>query len=175
MNQVCFYASSQERSFFMPLSNPTLKVFLCCISLVLVGCVLLPIPLPENKVLAGKPVTEEQLSFLSSKDTTTQEVLDRLGKPNIIWEDARIFVYNWEMRWGILFWAVGAYYSGAMGMAEIPKHYLLLIQFNDQNRITRFERAVRPLTQSCSDFLQAWEKNVPMTPASPRNNPEVEK
>lgn len=159
----------------MTTHSHNLRVFSFCIVLVLAGCILLPIPLPENKVLAGKPVTEEQLSFLSSKDTTTQQVIDRLGKPNIIWEDARIFVYNWEMRRGILFWAVGGYGSATAGLADIPKHYLLLIQFNDQNRITRFERAVRPLTQSCSDFLQAWEKNVSMTPASPRNNPEVEK
>ncbi len=151
----------------MIISSQNLKVFLFCISLVLAGCVLLPIPLPENKVLAGKPVTEEQLSFLSSKDTTMQQVIDRLGNPNVIWEDTRIFVYHWEMRQGILFWAVGAYYSGAMGMMEIPKHYLLLIQFNEQDRIVRFDRVVRPLTQSYSDFLQAWGKNVPPAPASP--------
>jgi len=159
----------------MTTCGPNLRVLLLGISLVLAGCVLLPIPLPENKVLAGKPVTEEQLSFLSSKDTTMQQVMDHLGNPNVIWEDTRIFVYNWEMRRGILFWAVGGYGSATAGLSEIPKHYLLLIQFNAQDRIVRFERTVRPMTQSFSDFLQAWGENVPLAPATPQNHPEDEK
>jgi hypothetical protein len=59
----------------------------------------------ESKVLAGKPVTEEQLFFLKLQITTMQEVIEHLGNPNIIWENVRVFVYSWDMRQGILFWA----------------------------------------------------------------------
>lgn len=122
------------------------------------SCVV-PVPTKEDKVLAGKPVTDEQLAFLAPKITTQEEVIERLGSPNVIWEDARVFAYNWEMRQGILFWAVGGYATGAAGMKDIPKNYLLLIQFDEQNRVMRFTRTVRPLSQSYADCLKEWLKN----------------
>lgn len=130
--------------------------FLFCALILQTGCVLLPMPVEERKVLAGKPVTEEQLAFLTIGATTKNEVMTRLGSPDVIWEEARLFAYNWEMRQGILLWAVGAYYSGAAGMSDIPKHYVLIIQFDDQNRVQRFDRAVRPPFQSYGDFLKEW-------------------
>jgi hypothetical protein len=120
---------------------------------------MVPIPTKENKILAGKPVHGEQLAFLTTKRTTKKEVIERLGSPSIIWEDARVLAYSWEMRQGILFWAAGTYYSGAAGMKDIPKHYLLLIRFDEKDRVQRFSRTVRPLTQSYSDFLKEWLKN----------------
>lgn len=137
--------------------------------LALTSCVVVPVPTKENTILAGKPVTEEQLAFLAVKITTKPEVIEHLGNPSVIWEDARVFVYNWEMRQGLLFWAVGAYYSGAAGMADIPKHYLLLIQFDEDDKVQRFERTVRPLTQSYADFLRAWlkESSRHLSPARP--------
>ena len=130
--------------------------FLFCALISQTGCVFLPIPTQERKVLAGNPVTEEQLVFLDPNVTTKSEVMTRLGSPNVIWEEARLFAYNWEMRQGILIWAVGAYYSGAAGMLDIPKHYMLLIQLDDQDRVQRFERAVRPPYKSYGDFLKEW-------------------
>ena len=132
--------------------------FLLCVTLLLNSCVLLPIPTDESKVLAGKPITEEQLTLMIPKVTTQQEVIAQLGNPNIIWEDAHVFVYNWEMRQGVLFWMVGAYYTGAGGMTDIPKHYLLLIQFDEHEHVQRITRAVRPLTMSYIDFLEEWLK-----------------
>lgn len=120
------------------------------------GCILLPIPTQERRVLAGTPVTNEQLIFLAPNVTTKNEVMDRLGSPDVIWEEARLFTYNWVVRQGILIWAVGGGYSGAAGILDIPKRYMLLIQFDDQDRVQRFERAVRPSYKSYGDFLKEW-------------------
>lgn len=120
------------------------------------GCILLPIPTQETKVLAGTPVTEEQLAFLALNGTTKNEVTACLGSPDVIWEEARLFAYNWVVRQGILIWAVGAHYSGAAGISDIPKRYMLLIQFDDQDRVQRFERAVWPSYTSYGDFLKEW-------------------
>ena len=125
------------------------------------SCILLPIPTEEDKILAGRPVTEAQLSFLVPKITTREEVVEHLGNPDIIWEDARVFIYNWEMRQGILFWAAGAYYSGGAGMKDITRHHLLLIQFDEQEKVQRFSRTTRPLAQSYADFLRGWLKGSP--------------
>ena len=67
---------------------------LLCVWLWLPDCVMVPVPTGEDKVLAGKPVEEAQLAFLTPRATTKQEVLKHLGNPIVIWEDARVFVYN---------------------------------------------------------------------------------
>ena len=126
--------------------------------LLMEGCIMVPVPTKQDRALAGKPVTEAQLSFLTPKITTMEEVVERLGNPNIIWEDARVFVYHWDMRQGILFWAVAGQTGGA-GMEDIPKHYLLLIRFDEQSRVVRFTRTARPLLQPLADFLQQWLQN----------------
>lgn len=145
---------------------------LLCAWLGLTGCILVPIPTGEDKLLAGKPVTEEQLSFLAPGKTTAQQVVARLGNPVVIWEEARVFVYNWKMRQGILFWVVGGASQGSVaggaGMTDIPRHYLLLIRFDEQERVRYFERAVCPLNVSYSEFLKEW---VGKTAATPPENP----
>ncbi len=120
---------------------------------------MLPVPTGEGKLLAGKQVTDEQLSFMTRQVTTEREVVEHLGNPNIIWEDARVFVYNWDVRQGLLFWAVGGYMAGAGGMEDIPKHYQLLIRFDGQGRVADYTRTARPLLKSSSDFMTEWLKN----------------
>lgn len=144
--------------------------FLLCLCVWLGSCVMLPLPTSEDRVLTGKQVTEEQLLFLTSGKTTKQEVLERLGSPRVIWEDARVYVYNWQMRQGILFLAWGAYYTGGFGMKDIPRHYLLLIRFDEQDQVRRFERTVCPLHRSYADCLREWVESADS--AVPRNTPK---
>jgi outer membrane protein assembly factor BamE (lipoprotein component of BamABCDE complex) len=152
------------------MKSRTLIPLLLCTWLWLAGCVMVPIPTAEDKVLTGKQVTEEQLSFLTPRVTTKPEVLVRLGNPIVIWENARVFVYNWKMRQGILFWAYGAYYTGGFGMTDIPKQYLLLIMFDEQDRVQRFERTVCPMNRSFSECLTEWVRTAAQT--TPRNRPD---
>lgn len=154
------------------MKNPRIITLFLSVMLILPGgCVILPIPTNEDKVLSGTPVSEEQLAFLTPKVTTRQEVMERLGSPGLIWEDMRVFAYSWEKRQGILFWAMGGYTTGVAGMSDIAKHYLLLIQFDEQDRVERFARKVRPSTQSYTDFLKEWQRNsaTEKAPANPRN------
>ncbi|MCD6681646.1 MAG: hypothetical protein LT102_13525 [Burkholderiaceae bacterium] len=117
---------------------------------------MLPIPTPEHKVLAGKPVSEEQLAILTPGVTTQREVVDRLGQPDVVREEARLYAYDWVMRQGILRWAIGGGYSGAAGMTDLPRHYLLLIRFDENDRVQRFERAVRSPLEPYGKFLEKW-------------------
>lgn len=132
---------------------------------------MVPVPVSEDKILAGKQVTEEQLLFLTAGVTTKQEVLERLGSPRVIWEDTGIYVYNWQMRQGILFLVWGAHYTGGFDMKDIPRHYLLFIRFDEQDRVRRFERAVCPLHRSYADCLREWEKGSDS--ATPSNKPDT--
>jgi outer membrane protein assembly factor BamE (lipoprotein component of BamABCDE complex) len=125
-----------------------------CLSL-LVGCVAIPIP-TEDAVTAGRPVSEEQLTFIKVGSTTNDEVLDQLGQPQIVWEPARVFVYEWDIRDGVLIWAIGGGYSGAAGITDIRERHVFLIKFDDSGHVYRFEIAERPIFQSYGDFLREW-------------------
>lgn len=107
----------------------------------------------------GEQVTEEQLAFLVPDVTTKEEVIRNLGNPNVIWEDARVFAYDWVVRQGILVWAVGGGYQGYAGIEDIPKRYSFLIQFDEHDRVQSFEKVVRPSLQSYGDFLTEWVRN----------------
>jgi outer membrane protein assembly factor BamE (lipoprotein component of BamABCDE complex) len=131
-------------------------LLLACVALLAGGCVVLPIPTGEDKVLEGRPVTEFQQSFIKPGVTTREDVLKHLGQPFIIWEDARVFVYRWDMRQGIFVWLVTDGRQIAGDAHDVPKHYLLLIQFDGDNVVRRFERTTRPLSSSAPDFLMDW-------------------
>jgi len=102
--------------------------------LTLSNCIALPIPTTESKLLAGKPVYEEQISLLIPNVTTKEEVLEIMGNPKVIWEDARIFSYNWKKRQGILLWAVGGSGGGAGGMTDIPSNIICLFNLISMTR-----------------------------------------
>lgn len=139
-----------------PMSARAFVLVLLCAMIPLQGCIVLPIPTQENKVLAGKPVTPDQLAFLKPGITTKTEVMNRLGSPGTIWEDARLYAYEWTMRQGILVWAIGGGYTGAAGVENLEKRYMLLIQFDGRDRVRRFEKIVRPAFKTYGDILKEW-------------------
>lgn len=145
------------------------SVLLCALVLQ-AGC-MLPLPTSERKVLAGKPVSEGQLVFLTPGVTTQREVVERLGDPDVIWEEARLYAYDWVVRQGILLWAVGGGYSGAAGMTDLPRNYMLLIRFDEDGRVQRFERAVRPSLEPYGEFLEEWVARSGTKPPEGPNPP----
>lgn len=157
-----------DRNVPVTLRKVRIAALLGCLTFLAVGCVILPIPMPEDKVMAGRPVTEFQQSFIRPGETTREEVIRHLGQPFIIWEDARVFIYRWDMRQGILVWAP-IWPSGQVwgtpiwtpnldraDILDVPKHYLLLIQFDGNNIVRRFERTTRHPSRTVPEFLMDW-------------------
>ena len=121
------------------------------------GCIF--IPTSGNKVLEGQPVEDKQLVFLTPGITSKDMVVNQFGKPNLIWIDACTYVYHWKMRQGILIWSLGA--PGAGSVDDIPIKHALLLQFDDQDKLIRFEKAIRPTFQSYGKFLEEWISDSP--------------
>lgn len=145
--------------FHCVIAAPLAAVFLC-------GCV--PIPLSEPKVLAGTEVSPGQLEFLTPGVTTMADVIARLGPPNVIWDDARVVSYDWDMRWGVLVWAVGGYGVGYVGVSDIPTHHLLLMEFDDTWRLRRSESVIREALTSYAQCLVQWKSSSHRVPDSVR-------
>lgn len=135
--------------------KPTMFLFFLIYTCIMAtGC--LYIPTGEGKVLAGEPVTDEQLAFLDEHGTDKDMVLNNLGEPDLIWEDACVFSYNWDVRQGVLIWAIAGGYTAAGGYNTIPKKYALLVQFDEHDHVLRHEKVTRSSFTEYGDFLNAW-------------------
>ena len=122
--------------------------------LVFTGC--LYIPVKENKVVSGKKISDDQLLLIQPGVTTKTDIIAELGEPDVFWEDECVFAYNWEMRNAIMPWAFGYGYDGAAGVVEFDKDYVLLIQFDQNDCVKRFELTTRTIFESYGDHLIEW-------------------
>ena len=150
-------------------ANPRCLGLVLATAGVLSGCVL-PVPLREDTVLAGTPLLDQQFAFIEPAVTTDSDVIARLGSPTISWDDARVITYDWEMRRGVLLWAVGGPYVGHAGITDIPAHHLLIMEFDESWTLRRYEHATRDLMKSYPDFLVEWkasERGMTVPAASP--------
>lgn len=93
------------------------------------------IPTPEHRLGGRVPCDEEKTAFLVKDTTSKEEVLLKLGEPDLVLSRERIFVYRWEMV--AAYFAVGAYGGGAVG--PIQRTHFLIIEFNDKNIVSRHE------------------------------------
>jgi len=126
------------------------------------------IPLSEKKVLAGKPIADAEFSFIKTGVTTKADVIRHLGNPTVFWVDERIFTYSWKMRKGVF---IICSFQDCDG-GDVGKKYILLVQFNRDNRVTRFEKTVRRLFVSYGDHLTDWVGQGEKRPSLPASNKE---
>lgn len=121
---------------------------------VVFGCV----PIPSHEVTSGREISDEDVLFLEQGLSTKGHVLERLGDPSIIWGDENLFAYRWDVVELMVAWiavAPGAYDATA-GVVDVPSKYLLLIQFDEADRVKHFERTKLPTFMSIGDFLREW-------------------
>lgn len=115
------------------------------------GCI--AIPMPENKVLSGERITTEQLVFIERGTTSKSEIIDHLGQPNVYLIDKNIYAYDWQTRQAIVIWAMGNGYQASVGAIDIPKNYVLLMQFDAYDILKHYEITTRPWFESYGDHL----------------------
>jgi hypothetical protein len=130
-------------------------IFFALISFQLMGagCFVLPIPTGE-RILDGTPVKEDQSKLLEIGVTSKDDVISYLGDPTFIWKEARLFAYDWETSSWVLLVAIG---SNRDGVADMSNKYVLLIQFDEQDRICRFQKVKRPdKNDRYGDLLRKW-------------------
>ncbi len=77
-------------------------------------------------------IAEETLKFIKLESTTKQEVLLRLGEPLKVWRGEANFLYADFTKDGIPL-------GPGIGVPVSQNLYLLLIEFDDNNRVKKFE------------------------------------
>jgi hypothetical protein len=89
-------------------------------------------------------------------ETTQEDILLRMGDPDAILVEERVFAYEWEhVKWGVL-WIIGTQGGGAGGVIEVPTHEMFLVQFDGNSRVRRADHAVRPRDVPWGEFLKKW-------------------
>jgi hypothetical protein len=120
------------------------------------ACIVLPVPLGEGHISAGREVSRESQGSLSVGSTTRAEVLARLGEPSAVWDDAGVVVYDWDRVQWLLLWMVAGAGRAATGGMELPVHHMLLLQFGAAGILQRAEHAERPAGVGYGAFLRTW-------------------
>jgi len=101
------------------------------------------IPTPEHTLLEGRgKIEESDMVFLESTKTTREDILLRFGEPDLILNQDRILIYHWTVSHG--YWFAGGGYSAVGG--PIPKDYLIMLEFDEQGHLKKYERTGSILT-----------------------------
>jgi hypothetical protein len=109
------------------------------------------IPLPRS----DSGITDHQLSRIVAGETTSSEVEAILGRPTIIWESERVWVYE-QGPSGAFLWVVPGGYTAAIFLMELGED-VVIMRFNEQNEIQRMDRRVGPLLRrNYGEFLREW-------------------
>ena len=143
-----------------------MKLAACSLLILLLtttGCVVLApislLTLPECDVPPGhKIITDENTAFIQPGITRRIDVMRKLGQSSLEFEDQRIIAYTWEMLYMPL---------GRLGPYEcLP--YVLLIAFDGNDRVLRFETKARWPFDTIQEHALKWAQreglNIPIPP-----------
>ncbi len=135
-----------------------LTAFLCTAILAAPGCAI-----PSGNVLSGKRPSPEQIAMIRPHITTSQEVLSELGVPSMKSVQYAVFAYGWNESATNYFMGALAVFGliccGAIDTRLDPAteiQYMLLIQFDDSDRVTRIERVTLGSRQDPACRIMEW-------------------
>ena len=138
------------------------KWTVCGVGLLLVvlpACLALPIQVPERAV-AGSQVTPAMTSPIQPGVTKRSEVIQLLGEPALELPAHRIIAYPWEALIGYVPWVMIIplnYYCCATGGADgVHQSYVLLIAFDANDRVVKFEKTTHWPWDSVSEHALKW-------------------
>lgn len=112
------------------------------------GCIMIPTPWVKGKY------TQEDLSGFTAGLSTKDDVLNKFGPPDIIWETERVYVYRWNRKWGVTFFYI--FLFPVFDFERIDTDEALLVLFDQEDRVVRIEQATRSTGDSFGKFLTKW-------------------
>lgn len=111
------------------------------------------VPTPESNLLWGRGVVPKKATAsFREGETTREEVLLRLGAPDLVTGGERIFVYGWGVQVGaVVIW---------QGSVPIPASRCVVLEFDPGGRLRRLQRFDGSDTWSprvqVEEALRAW-------------------
>jgi hypothetical protein len=119
----------------------------------LAACVIIPIPVDHTRGRVVDPKTAIEIGV-----TTREEIVSRVGEPDAVWEDERVLVYSWEHSNLLLIVGAGGPGGAVVGAGYVYRDRMLLIKFDDTDRVLRAEWVERPPGKPYGELLSEWAK-----------------
>jgi hypothetical protein len=112
-----------------------LSPLLLMLTLLMSGCLVVPIPANRPDPAVRTNVTPETVNHLGTGGVSRTGVLLQLGEPDEVSLEERQFRYHTErIKWDV-YWLAGGGYSADGGVIEIKRYYDLVLRFNDLGKI----------------------------------------
>jgi hypothetical protein len=118
---------------------PLSMLFLACCCLCLhPGCLYLPQG-HRNVELSGKMIDQAQIDFVVPGQTTKAEFIDKVGQPYLMLDDFGVMAYYWKMLTAYVPYLIPGYCGAAAGVVELSQTDILLVAYDDQGIIQKYE------------------------------------
>ncbi len=131
----------------------TILLFLC------VGCLYIPM-LDQVTADSRGEIEEEYLELLEVDYTTRAEVVLTLGEPEYAAGGDKFFIYSWERLYGVFIICSWGY--AACGGIPVTKEFFLLIEFDEEGYMTRYE--IRKRSAAWQEILRHVSGSTGMEP-----------
>lgn len=126
--------------------GPVFLLLLCCVQ----GCVIPAFGPPTNSSGARTGLSRAAIASIRVGETTMQEVLLKLGEPDLVSADGRTFAYRSERDLAFVVFAAGG--SGVAG--PVSERRYLSIEFDGQGVVSKLARPLDWLkVKSPEDFI----------------------
>ena len=113
--------------------------------LILNSCIIIPTPWTKDRF------SEEVQKLFTPGVSNRDDVIEKLGTPDIIWETERIYVYTWKRLLAVMPWFVT---GKAGGVVPIESDEALLVLFDDAGFVKRIGKDTKRPFESYDDFLR---------------------
>jgi hypothetical protein len=112
-----------------------LPSLLLVLTLLMTGCIVVPIPANRPDPAVRTNITPETVNHLGAGDVSRTAVLLQLGEPDEVSLEERQFRYHTErVKWDV-FWLAGGGYSADGGDIEVKKLYDLVLRFDERGKL----------------------------------------
>lgn len=107
------------------------------LSVLIAGCVAIPIPVINETVVSGQAAAEESVRSQVRSGEDLINVKARLGEPILNLGPQRVFVYKWTVSKGTLVWLAGGPPAAAGGIEPLVASHLLFIAFDQEGKVLK--------------------------------------
>lgn len=105
------------------------------LTLLMTGCLVVPIPANSPGLGVRTNITPETLNHLGTGDVSRTEVLLQLGEPDEVSLAERQFRYHTDRTKCYVFWALAGGYNATGGVLEVRKYYNLVLRFDERGSL----------------------------------------
>jgi len=138
-------------------SGPPLRgLVFATLAVLVAGCVVIPIPANEETVVFGSAVAEEEVRSKVSIGENEADVKAMLGEPTLNLGPRKIFVYQWSIRKGSVFWGLATYGAAALGVEPVVMSHLLFIAFDSGGKVLKTGTAKYKPFDSIAEQVREW-------------------